>query len=422
MFCLKLSLCRSNVILAAAGILAAVPAATAQTYRIRELPPENTTGNSFGIGINEAGVVVGQGGAVGGGARAMLWDGGAPVNLGALPGFTTSLAAGISDDNNRVVGRSGTPCGTSDPTLWQAGQILPLPDVPRVHTEIRYLNGDIAVGDAYNFCGPGGSSMACRWERDPQADTWLVSTLPALAGDLDAAAACVNAVGDIVGFSGVFGLALRAVRWDNGVPGLLPDLGGGHSWAFGINDLAQIVGYSQTAGGEYHAYLIETDGTTTVDLGTLPGYAQSAATRVNNAGTVIGLVCNCTDPLVPYGVPNDNARAVIWQDGQMRRASDVVTTTSDWNSLNGLLDINERGQIVGYGYKNERYRAFLLTPECLFHGDLNDDRTISLDDLSLLLSDYGCTGFVCPGDITDDGRVDLSDLALLLSAYGTTCP
>jgi hypothetical protein len=53
--------------------------------------------------------------------------------------------------------------------------------------------------------------------------------------------------------------------------------------------------------------------------------------------------------------------------------------------------------------------------------DTNQDCTIGLADLSLLLADYGSTGGALPGDVDDDGDVDLSDLAGLLTQYGDDC-
>lgn len=54
-------------------------------------------------------------------------------------------------------------------------------------------------------------------------------------------------------------------------------------------------------------------------------------------------------------------------------------------------------------------------------GDVVGDCQIDLADLSTLLANFGCTGFVCPGDITGDGTVDLTDLAIQLANFGTTC-
>jgi hypothetical protein len=51
-------------------------------------------------------------------------------------------------------------------------------------------------------------------------------------------------------------------------------------------------------------------------------------------------------------------------------------------------------------------------------GDLNGDGRVDLDDLILLLTNYGCEA-ACAGDADGDGDCDLDDLILVLSNYGS---
>src|SRR5262245_8213306 len=69
--------------------------------------------------------------------------------------------------------------------------------------------------------------------------------------------------------------------------------------------------------------------------------------------------------------------------------------------------------------------ALIITPnagagDALPCCDLTGDLLIGLDDLSLLLANFGCSGD-CVGDFDQDGDVDVGDLALLLSAFGKHC-
>jgi subtilisin family serine protease len=71
----------------------------------------------------------------------------------------------------------------------------------------------------------------------------------------------------------------------------------------------------------------------------------------------------------------------------------------------------------------QAYEAVLKALEerrCL--GDLNEDGIVDLDDLAILLGDFGCTGGNCSGDVDGDGDTDQADLAALLANFGELCP
>lgn len=55
--------------------------------------------------------------------------------------------------------------------------------------------------------------------------------------------------------------------------------------------------------------------------------------------------------------------------------------------------------------------------------DFDDDGSVGLSDLSMLLHNFGKTGLYREGgDLDADHDVDLADLAILLSAFGERCP
>jgi hypothetical protein len=62
------------------------------------------------------------------------------------------------------------------------------------------------------------------------------------------------------------------------------------------------------------------------------------------------------------------------------------------------------------------YKSFAANPG--LPGDLNNDNTVNIQDLSILLSDYGTSNTAA--DINGDGTVDILDMSLLLSHYGQT--
>ncbi len=66
--------------------------------------------------------------------------------------------------------------------------------------------------------------------------------------------------------------------------------------------------------------------------------------------------------------------------------------------------------------------AMAPPPPC--PGDLNNDGSVSLNDLTTLLSNLGMQSGATfgQGDGDADGDIDLQDLTALLSVFGTLCP
>jgi hypothetical protein len=60
------------------------------------------------------------------------------------------------------------------------------------------------------------------------------------------------------------------------------------------------------------------------------------------------------------------------------------------------------------------FRSFALNPN--LPGDLNNDNTVNVTDLSILLSNYGSSNTAA--DINSDGTVNILDMSILLSNYG----
>ena len=57
--------------------------------------------------------------------------------------------------------------------------------------------------------------------------------------------------------------------------------------------------------------------------------------------------------------------------------------------------------------------------QCL--GDLDGDGQISVIDVLMFLSDFGCTIAPCVGDVNGDEQTNVSDLLILLSQFGEVC-
>ena len=104
---------------------------------------------------------------------------------------------------------------------------------------------------------------------------------------------------------------------------------------------------------------------------------------------VIGSACdfNPCDEWTNYGVSVDE------------EANEVFADLHCWNTctLCGSLEPNDA---------------------CL--GDLDNDAFIGVNDVLLLLSDFGCTNN-CNSDLDNDGVVAVGDVLMMLGAFGASC-
>ena len=123
--------------------------------------------------------------------------------------------------------------------------------------------------------------------------------------------------------------------------------------ATAINNKQQIVGFGEHTGAGLHAFLY-CDGVVQ-DLGTFPGGGISYALGINDKGDIVGAAY-----LDPTGAGNFRAMLYTRPRG-MQNLNDLIDPSLGW-VLRQATGINERGQIVGWGYLEGREHAFRLTP------------------------------------------------------------
>jgi probable HAF family extracellular repeat protein len=169
----------------------------------------------------------------------------------------------------------------------------------------------------------------------------------------------INGRGQVVGQSVTTSGAETAFLWTpatpNGTSGTmaaLPTLAGATAVsAAGINDSGEVVG---TVGSAAFLY----SGGKMIDLGSLPGSGGSiGADAINTSGQVVG----------SSGMSSGLSHAFLWTpttpNGTSGTMVDLNTLISATNvTLEVASGINDQGQIVGTGYFNNEFHAFLLTP------------------------------------------------------------
>ena len=183
-----------------------------------------------------------------------------------------------------------------------------------------------------------------------------IEELPTLSGDTTGQGFGINDRGQVVGSTGNCLNGIHAVLWQNGTVIDLGNLGGtnpGLDVGFGINTHGQVVGRSDLPGDTtFHAFLWQ-NGVMT-DLGTLPGHFSSEGQSINDKAQMVGQSCT---------VNFSSCSAILLEHGGMTDLNSLIPANSPLFLLEGL-DINSRGQIVGFAFQQSagEVHAFLANP------------------------------------------------------------
>lgn len=340
---------RIRTFLGVACVLAAAAfPISAEEYRIVDL---GTLGgpDSVAVAINEDGIISGWAMLPSGEWHAVIWDSTGIVDLGTPPGFNVSSALALNE-NRQVAGNGdGEP---SQGYLWENGIWTPIGTLPGTSDSVArdIDSGGRIVGSSYN---PDGASRAIIWDAGVLTDLGtLYSTSAGVA---------INEAGQVVGVTDIGpaagGAELRGFLWEDGEMTALDPLPEDfRSSASDINDVGQICGFSRNEGSP--PYFIPFNRAVLWEGGlvnSLGVAGRSSATAINNHGQVVGRwSIGSQTPSTPF----------IWQDGVTQYLNDLVPSDSGW-VLQSARDINDAGQIVGYGLSlpdAQATRAYLLEP------------------------------------------------------------
>jgi probable HAF family extracellular repeat protein len=314
-------------------------------YTVSDLTPLNV--NARSLAVNDTGQVVGyMTRSVAGSLhqRAFLYSAGKMTDLGDLGGGT-AVAYGINNAG-QIVGTATTPSGAMHAFLYYAGTMIDI--TPDAETAAAYdiNNAGQVVGFFSSFYG--------------QTHTFLYSAgvLADLGifGFVSSYATGINDLGQIVGYmsNGLGNANQHAFLYSDGSMTDLGAFGATGATAYRINNAGQIavIAFTATSSAIYsHAFLYSGGLTTNLTLG---GQYYGYALSINNAGQVVGQAQTKDGVLVPFLY---SGRAMF------NLATLVDMSSSSLASLYEATGISNTGLIVGSGYTIDGQRhAFLLTP------------------------------------------------------------
>jgi len=381
------------------------------------------------------------------------------TDLGTLPSAEAGATAYRINNRGQVAGWSGHPFLWSNATLADLNSSLP--SSVFAASPARGINdAGIVVGTFYPFTtvaqlSAGNFSAYCV----PHAFEWsggvFTDLTPAAVTPQQAVA--VNGAGDVAILS-----SSSFVRKSDGTTVPLAGLTTGSALAPNdINDSGDVVGDAVTA--SWNTRAVWWHAGATADLGALPGDVNSSATAIAASGVIVGdsygavstiantsavvwqggaisalpprntgescvaLGLNAYGEIVGYVGSDtaDGAGALLWDNGAVRDLQTLIPSNSGWR-LSAARSVNDRGQIVGYGWHNNAPRAYLLTPGAVF-GDANGDGLVTPADAMLVAAMAAGTApasnvmylDVAPSPSTaprgfGDGKIDLLDAVRIL--------
>jgi len=309
------------------GSLLSVSPVLAVTYSITDL------GTSFiPDDINNSGVVVGITTA---NSQPIIWTNGAFTTIG-------SGSARAINSSGMIVGESGnSPKATS----WQNGTTQYFNNLPNTQSSTAYSVNNLgqAAGSTDRQIGYYIYRHAAFWDNNGAAvDLGTLNNTPY------SASSGINDSGQIVGYS-TYSEYTRDFHPFIYVNGRMKDLAvvPGSGYAVSINNNGVAVG--GYAG--YYSPSLATIWGLDAGIGTLPGGHFSGATDINNVNQVIGY-SETAGSLYQHGF--------LWQDGVIKDLNDYVSG-SGWE-LWSADAINDGGSIIGRGILNGETHAYLLSP------------------------------------------------------------
>jgi probable HAF family extracellular repeat protein len=327
-------------------LLASVPGLFAAAPAQAALPRYSVTRLPAGLGpfdINNSGAMLGQF-STNFGEHCYIMEHGVVTDLGTLTGPTGQFCGPARINASAVAtGWSVNANGDQRAFLYEQGIMHDLGTLGGRHSTGHAINdGGMVVG--YAEFDSSDNRHAFAYLHGAMTD------LGTLGGNFSSANA-VNNQGVIVGESTVSTDPLsdsHAFLFKNGVMSDLGSLGGTLASALLINEAGLVAGHATLADGSYHLFVYENS--TLTDIGSLGGNFATVY-GINNQGTIVGIA-------EPVG---SSMVAVLYAEGQLVTVDSLIDPALGWQ-ITFARSINDRGQIIGIGCREQECSSVLLDP------------------------------------------------------------
>lgn len=262
-----------------------------------------------------------------------LWDDG---ELTILPkGGAPQAWLSEVNDHGVVVG-SLTHDGRSEAVAWRDGQLVRVPENDWLFASAIDINNrnQVLIGgwvaDPENV--QDGYNLSAIWD----LDTGEIIRLGTFGGESTRVSG-INGRGMVIGESETADGEQHAFLWDRSEMIDLGTLGGGWSRTNDLNEWGQVVGISRNADGEMRAFQWHKGEMTELGAGTTDPWPLA----INNWGQAVGTI---------RAEDTGLDEAVLWQNGRMLNLGDAAREALPDNSPKVPTRaeyINDRGQVAG---------------------------------------------------------------------------